>query len=300
MVVVGLEESPLWDRFNRVQNEMIITRNGRCLFPLLKLSFTQMDNEMAAITYDGPVVRLIPGHRYAIGVTIAEADTMRWRYRAEQWQPVLSAEYRGGPSSESTQSTQSSSPIFRLSGPSARRTQVYEPVSYMTAEDMILHGVSFSRIKLSNRPQSEGDRVQSGASFALYSFRRYIPVIFLYDHDMRGDPRSIGQVLLEEPDSPSVIKFSFPSTNFIAVTHYQNELVTTLKKSFNPHAKGFLVRSPKRYQDDEATGETEEEDDYEEMSSSLHSFEDMSQSELLATQTLMDMSMSPVRHRYLR
>lgn len=294
LVAVGLEDAVLWDRFNRVQNEMIITRNGRCLFPLLKLTFSPVGNEMAALTCDEPVLRIIPGHRYGVGVSIVEADSMRWRYRADQWQPVLSAENRNQHQhqyeygSESTRSS-GSSPIFRLSGPSARRIHVYEPISYVTPEEMIHHGLSFGRIKLSNRPQSEEDR--SSPNFALLSFRRYIPVVYLLDRDMRGDPRPISQVLAEEPNPPAIIKFSFPATNFIAVTHYQNELVTTLKKSFNPHAKGFLIRSPKRYieEDDETS---EDSGGFDQMSSQ------MSQDELIATQTLASMSLSPIRHLF--
>ena len=34
-------------------------------------------------------------------------------------------------------------------------------------------------------------------------------------------------------------RIRFQQTQFIAVTHYQNERITALKKNYNPHAKGY-------------------------------------------------------------
>lgn len=41
-------------------------------------------------------------------------------------------------------------------------------------------------------------------------------------------------------ESRRVMTFPFPETQFIAVTAYQNEEVTSLKIKYNPFAKAFL------------------------------------------------------------
>jgi len=67
---------------------------------------------------------------------------------------------------------------------------------------------------------------------SLQSFHRYIPLVRILD--------------LESLNKMQYIRFA--ETEFIAVTHYQNELITLLKKSYNPHAKGFVIT------DDHSTG----------------------------------------------
>ena len=35
---VKLEEEPLWNKFSNLTNEMIVTKNGRRMFPVMKVS----------------------------------------------------------------------------------------------------------------------------------------------------------------------------------------------------------------------------------------------------------------------
>ena len=78
LLAVRLLDEALWRRFNDAQNEMIITRNGRCLFPLLRLEFESA--EPGDVLLD-----LHPDHRYSVGMGIVEADAMKWRYRNGHW-----------------------------------------------------------------------------------------------------------------------------------------------------------------------------------------------------------------------
>ena len=89
------------------------------------------------------------------------------------------------------------------------------------------NGVSFSKIKLTNRPDTSRLPPPSNY-FCLSSFRRYRPVVYC---------KIYGQTIR---DRESVFTIRLPHTDFIAVTHYQNDRVTELKKNYNPHAKGFL------------------------------------------------------------
>lgn len=277
LVAVRLLDEALWSRFHDAQNEMIITRNGRCLFPLLRLEFEAVeDPDPFEITLD-----LNPAHRYSIGMSIVEADLMRWRYRSGVWHPVLSSSISASSTSSSQTSSQQSvsSPMVRLR--TAQPVHVYEPGLSMAPHELMHGGVSFARVKLSNRPYDSTQRLQTGPAFSLASFHRYIPMVHVLDRDEYHSTGSLAQVVADQPTNRSLQSFSFPITSFIAVTHYQNDLVTLLKKSYNPHAKGFLVRSPV-YEE----GSTDDDQVYEQTS-------DLSQEEMLALQTLANMS-SPI------
>ncbi|CAG8547704.1 6589_t:CDS:1 [Acaulospora morrowiae] len=104
-------------------------------------------------------------------------------------------------------------------------------------------GVFFPKIKLTNRPrhnlssykprkrvsrangENEPYDLPDG-HFRLTSFHKYQPRVKMIKHSStsRDDRESI---------------LTFDETIFIAVTHYQNDAVNTLKKNHNPHAKGF-------------------------------------------------------------
>jgi hypothetical protein len=79
------------------------------------------------------------------------------------------------------------------------------------------HGISFANVKITNDPDKT---VDSDMYLLAQSFHSYIPRLHI------------------ESEKESFI-FVFPETEFIVVTHYQNERVNYLKKQYNPHAKGF-------------------------------------------------------------
>ncbi|CAJ1067792.1 T-box transcription factor T [Xyrichtys novacula] len=81
--------------------------------------------------------------------------------------------------------------------------------------------VSFSKVKLTNKLHGGG----RGGQIMLNSLHKYEPRI----HIVRvGGPRRM------------LTSHSFPETQFIAVTAYQNEEITSLKIKYNPFAKAFL------------------------------------------------------------
>lgn len=259
IVAVRLADEVLWNRFDRLQNEMIITRSGRCLFPLLRLEFIPVVPGDAG--FGGcSMLDLGPGREYSIGVSIQPVDGMRWKFKGDQWLPIMAADQRV-PSSSSS-STLSSS---QSHGGTSDAKHVYTPHRAMLTEDLILHGLSFARLKLNN------DLVDEPASpnFSLQSFHKYIPVFYV------SDLVGVTQTL------------RFPQTTFIAVTHYQNRQVTELKKSHNPHAKGFLTKSPYFAGDD---GDDGSEDDTSDSDISV------SHADILATKTLLELSSPSQRH----
>ncbi|KAM6185913.1 T-box transcription factor T isoform 2-T2 [Rhynchocyon petersi] len=68
---VRLEESELWLRFKELTNEMIVTKNGRRMFPVLKVNVSGLD----------------PNAMYSFLLDFVAADTHRWKYVNGEWVP---------------------------------------------------------------------------------------------------------------------------------------------------------------------------------------------------------------------
>lgn len=196
-VQLRLEEEDLWARFSGLGNEMIITKNGRCMFPLLRLQVAQV----SGIPKDAMI---------HFGLSLEPTDMLKWKYRGERWRPV--GRVVEGAECEGEESL--------------GRDQLYEPPeSPATGQYWVENGLGFTKVKLTNGRLAarSGPAVLPSHYFTLRSFRRYQPVV----HYWRDDGEAHSRLPLKEAE-------------FIAVTHYQNTAVTELKKSHNPHAKGFL------------------------------------------------------------
>ncbi|UJR33017.1 hypothetical protein I4U23_020477 [Adineta vaga] len=95
--------------------------------------------------------------------------------------------------------------------------------------------ISFSKLKLTNNKKLAGSDSQNQMPLLLNSMHKYIPRL------------SIVQISEESIDSLSKYTFTFPETQFIAVTAYQNTDITQLKIDNNPFAKGFRDCPDNRY-----------------------------------------------------
>ncbi|XP_048459021.1 T-box transcription factor TBX19-like [Rhincodon typus] len=175
---VTLEDANLWQKFKAVTNEMIVTKNGRRMFPVLKISVSGLD----------------PNAMYSFLLDFVAADSHRWKYVNGEWIPAGKPE----PLTQSCVYIHPDSPNFGA--------------HWMKAP------ISFSKVKLTNK-------VNTGGQVILNSLHKYKPQI----HIVRvGGPHRM------------ISNHSFPETQFIAVTAYQNEEVTALKIKNNPFAKAFL------------------------------------------------------------
>uniref|UniRef100_A0A671Q1F8 T-box transcription factor T n=1 Tax=Sinocyclocheilus anshuiensis TaxID=1608454 RepID=A0A671Q1F8_9TELE len=175
---VSLDENELWQKFKELTNEMIVTKNGRRMFPVLKVNVSGLD----------------PNAMYSFLLDFVAADNHRWKYVNGEWVPGGKPE------------------------PQAPSCVYIHPDSPNFGAHWMKTSVSFSKIKLTNK-------LNGGGQIMLNSLHKYEPRI----HIVRvGGPQRM------------ITTHSFPETQFIAVTAYQNEEVTALKIKYNPFAKAFL------------------------------------------------------------
>uniref|UniRef100_A0A7M4E5Z5 Brachyury protein homolog A-like n=1 Tax=Crocodylus porosus TaxID=8502 RepID=A0A7M4E5Z5_CROPO len=177
-IKVELEEKELWTNFKELTNEMIVTKTGRRMFPVLKVTISGLD----------------PNSMYSILLDFVAADGNRWKYVNGEWIPGGKPE----PQSPSCVYIHPQSPNFGA--------------HWMKA------AITFSKVKLSNK-------MNGGGQIMLNSLHKYEPRVHI--------------VKVGRPQK-TISSFSFPETQFIAVTAYQNEEITALKIKHNPFAKAFL------------------------------------------------------------
>ncbi|KAM9421939.1 uncharacterized protein ACWYII_021802 isoform 2-T6 [Salvelinus alpinus] len=193
-VGVTLENSSVWKEFHRCGTEMILTKQGRRMFPYCRYRLTGLE----------------PTRRYALVLSITPIDTYRHRWNLE-WEP-------SGPGEPLNQAS--------------RRVFPHQDSSAL-GKVWMASLVSFYKLKLTNHCLDQEGHVM------LHSMHRYRPslhVIPVADgEDLGFDPKMLYLQLF----SPKVMTFTFPQTEFYAVTSYQNTRITQLKIDYNPFAKGF-------------------------------------------------------------
>ncbi|XP_056590179.1 T-box brain protein 1 isoform X1 [Triplophysa dalaica] len=177
----------LWFKFHRHQTEMIVTKQGRRMFPFLSLSISGLD----------------PARHYNIVVDVILADPNHWRFQGGKWVPCGKAD----------------------TNVTANRVYMHTD-SPNTGAHWMRQEISFSKLKLTN---NKGAISNSTQMIVLQSLHKYQPRIHVIEIDENGEEAS--------PDGAQT--FTFPETQFMAVTAYQNTDVTQLKIDHNPFAKGF-------------------------------------------------------------
>ncbi|KAJ8920860.1 hypothetical protein NQ315_015652 [Exocentrus adspersus] len=175
---VTLDERDLWVRFQCFTNEMIVTKSGRRMFPVVKVTAAGLD----------------PKAMYTVLLEFVQIDPHRWKYVNGEWVPGGKAE------------VPPSNPIY------------IHPESPNFGAHWMKESISFAKVKLTNKSNGNGQ-------IMLNSLHKYEPRVHLVR--VGTEPRR-------------VMTFPFPETQFIAVTAYQNEEVTSLKIKYNPFAKAFL------------------------------------------------------------
>ncbi|XP_064599118.1 T-box transcription factor TBX20-like [Liolophura sinensis] len=150
---------------------------------------------------------LNPEHHYIVLMDIVNVDNKRYRYAYHRSSWLVAG---------------------KADPPLAARLYPH-PDSPVGGEQLLKQSVSFEKVKLTN------NTMESSGHIVLNSMHKYQPRIHII-RKKNGD--QIPQ--FADDLKPEVYRtFVFPECKFIAVTAYQNQLITKLKIDSNPFAKGF-------------------------------------------------------------
>lgn len=177
--------------------------------------FHELGTEMI-ITKTGrrmfPTVRvsftgLDPETKYSVLMDIVPVDSKRYRYAYHRSSWLVAG---------------------KADPPLPTRFYVH-PDSPYSGEQLTKQTVSFEKLKLTN------NMLDKNCQIILNSMHKYQPRI----HIVKKKDSTPNQSSITSLDAEEFKTFIFPETVFIAVTAYQNQLITKLKIDSNPFAKGF-------------------------------------------------------------
>ncbi|XP_071354656.1 MAX dimerization protein MGA a isoform X2 [Trachinotus anak] len=144
---------------------------------------------------------LQPSRKYSLIMDIQPLDNSRYKWTGKSWQVAGKAECHV-----------KSQPFTHPESPSAGQHWMQNPVS-------------FYKLKLTNNVSDhEGNTI-------LHPMHHYLPRLHVVQTD-----RAAKDIKL---NGPGVVTFTFPQTEFMAVTAYQNSQFAQLKVAYNPFAKGL-------------------------------------------------------------
>ncbi|KAB0390222.1 hypothetical protein E2I00_002484, partial [Balaenoptera physalus] len=213
---VYLCNRPLWLKFHRHQTEMIITKQGRRMFPFLSFNISGLD----------------PTAHYNIFVDVILADPNHWRFQGGKWVPCGKAD------------TNVQGKSFQLT----RFPDTYLGNRVYMHPDSPNTGAHWMRAAGSLQPP-RGPRRRARRTPAALTRRSSLPFLSagqmvvlqsLHKYQPRLHVVEVNEDGTEDTSQPGRVQtFTFPETQFIAVTAYQNTDITQLKIDHNPFAKGF-------------------------------------------------------------
>ncbi|XP_032816975.2 T-box brain protein 1-like [Petromyzon marinus] len=180
----------LWLKFHRFQTEMIITKQGRRMFPFLSFTVSGLD----------------PTAHYNVFVDVVLSDPNHWRFQGGKWVPCGKAD----------------------TNVQGNRTYVHAD-SPNSGAHWMRQEISFGKLKLTN---NKGGTNNTAQMIVLQSLHKYQPRLHVVEASEEGVEEAVAQAARAQT-------FTFPETQFIAVTAYQNTDITQLKIDHNPFAKGF-------------------------------------------------------------
>uniref|UniRef100_A0A8C8SYC2 MAX gene-associated protein n=1 Tax=Pelusios castaneus TaxID=367368 RepID=A0A8C8SYC2_9SAUR len=184
-ITITLDNNSMWNEFYHRGTEMILTKQGRRMFPYCRYWITGLDSSL----------------KYILVMDISPVDNHRYKWNGRWWEPSGKAE------------------------PHVLGRVFIHPESPSTGQYWMHQPVSFYKLKLTNNTLDQEGHI------ILHSMHRYLPRLHLVPADKATEVIQL--------NGPDVHTFTFPQTEFFAVTAYQNIQITQLKIDYNPFAKGF-------------------------------------------------------------
>ncbi|XP_022542629.2 MAX gene-associated protein isoform X2 [Astyanax mexicanus] len=185
-ITAVLENETVWSRFHNLGTEMILTKQGRRMFPCCRFRLSGLDLD----------------RKYMLVMDFTPLDDLTHKWNGSTWEPAAVAE------------------------PHLPSQVCVHPESPAIGQQWMEGPVSFYKVKLASNPIDE-----EGSVF-LQPMQRYQPRLHVVPVD--SDSQEVFDL-----DSPKVQMFTFPKTEFYAVTSYQNPQITQLKIDCNPFAMAF-------------------------------------------------------------
>ncbi|XP_041809644.1 MAX dimerization protein MGA a isoform X4 [Chelmon rostratus] len=144
---------------------------------------------------------LQPSRKYSLVMDIQPLDNSRYKWTGKSWQVAGKAECH------------------------VKSQPFAHPESPSTGQHWMQNPVSFYKLRLTNNiTDQEGNTI-------LHSMHRYLPRLHVVQTDKAAKDIRL--------NGPSVVTFTFPQTEFMAVTAFQNSQFAQLKVDYNPFAKGL-------------------------------------------------------------
>ena len=144
---------------------------------------------------------LQPSKKYCLVMDIQPLDNSHYKWTGKSWQVAGKAECQ------------------------VKSKPFAHPESPSTGQHWMQNPVSFYKLKLTNNiSEQEGNTI-------LHPMHRYSPRLHVVQTDKAAKDIKL--------NGPCVVTFSFPQTEFMAVTAYQNSRFAQLKVDYNPFAKGL-------------------------------------------------------------
>lgn len=183
-IQVTLENESVWSRFHSLGTEMILTKQGRRMFPCCRFRLNGLE----------------PARKYSLIMDIMPVNDFTHKWNGKTWEPVAAGE------------------------PHGPGNVCIHPESPAPGQQWMESAVSFYKVKLTNESIDLEDCLH------LHPMHRYQPRLYVVPLDS-DEPAAL--------DGPNVQIFTFPVTEFYAVTSYQNPQITQLKIDCNPFAMAF-------------------------------------------------------------
>ncbi|XP_053330429.1 MAX gene-associated protein [Spea bombifrons] len=184
-VTVTLDNNNMWNEFYHRSTEMVLTKQGRRMFPYCRYWLSGLDSN----------------RKYILVMDITPMDNHRYKWNGKSWEPI------------------------GKSLPHVLGRVFIHPESPSTGHYWMHQPVSFYKLKLTN------NILDSDGHIILHSMHRYLPRLHVVPANAATEVIRL--------NGPDVHTFTFPQTEFIAVTAYQNFQITQLKIDCNPFARGF-------------------------------------------------------------
>ncbi|KAM4014030.1 MAX gene-associated protein isoform 2-T4 [Anomaloglossus baeobatrachus] len=184
-ITVTLDNNNMWNEFYRCTTEMVLTKQGRRMFPYCRYWISGLN----------------PYLKYILVMDISPLDNYRHKWNGKWWEPGGKAD------------------------PHVLGRVFIHPESPSTGQYWMHQPVSFYKLKLTNNILDQDGHI------ILHSMHRYLPRLHVVPAEKASEVIQL--------NGPDVHTFTFPQTEFIAVTAYQNFQITQLKIDCNPFAKGF-------------------------------------------------------------